>query len=198
MNQPTTEHGGPAPDKDVVALLMAQHGRIRDLFDEVEATSGDARRDAFGRLVHMLAVHETAEEEVVHPFAKRTAEGGESIVAERLEEERKAKEALASLEEMDPDDEKFQPALLELRMDVEQHARAEERYEFAQLRRLSDPSTLATLAKSVKVAEATAPTHPRPGVETGAKNAALGPFAAIKDRVKDAMRGSGSQGSSSG
>ncbi|WP_369199769.1 hemerythrin domain-containing protein [Streptomyces sp. PU-14G] len=196
MNQPTTAHGGPDPDQDVVALLMAQHGQIRNLFDEVEATSGEARRDAFGRLVRMLAVHETAEEEVVHPLAKRTAEGGENIVAERLEEERQAKEALASLEEMDPEDEKFLPALLRLRMDVEQHARAEERYEFAQLRRNTEPSQLATLAKSVKAAEATAPTHPRPGVESGAKNAALGPFAAIKDRVKDAMRGSGSRSSS--
>ncbi|MDI6413509.1 hemerythrin domain-containing protein [Streptomyces albus] len=188
MNQPTTAHGGPDPDQDVVALLMAQHGQIRNLFDEVESTSGDARRDAFGRLVRMLAVHETAEEEVVHPFAKRTAEGGESIVAERLEEERKAKETLASLEEMDPDDEKFLPALRALRGDVMEHARAEERYEFAQLRRRAEPSQLAAMAKSLKAAEATAPTHPHPGVESGAKNVALGPFAAIKDRVKDALR----------
>ncbi|MDG9688485.1 hemerythrin domain-containing protein, partial [Streptomyces sp. DH18] len=36
----------PADDEDVVALLMRQHGEIRNLFDEVEHSSGDARRDA--------------------------------------------------------------------------------------------------------------------------------------------------------
>ncbi|MET7443578.1 hemerythrin domain-containing protein, partial [Streptomyces sp. NPDC005568] len=60
-----------APGDDVVALLMRQHGDIRNLFDEVEASSGDARQDAFRRLVRLLAVHETAEEEVVHPFVRR-------------------------------------------------------------------------------------------------------------------------------
>ena len=61
-----------AEDNDVVALLMRQHGDIRNLFDEVEAGSGEERRDAFRRLVRLLAVHETAEEEVVHPFAQRS------------------------------------------------------------------------------------------------------------------------------
>lgn len=194
MNQPTTARGGPEPDQDVVALLTAQHGEIRNLFDEVEATDGDARRDAFGRLVRLLAVHETAEEEVIHPFAKRTAEGGKDIVADRLEEEREAKETLASLEQMDPEDERFLPALRAFRMDVMEHARAEERYEFTQLRRKAEPAQLAAMAKSLKLAEATAPTRPHPGVESGAKNVALGPFAAVKDRVKDALKGKGEDG----
>ena len=172
-----------------MALLMQQHGEIRNLFDEVESSKGDDRRDAFRRLVHMLAVHETAEEEVVHPFARRTAEGGEQLVADRLEEERKAKEALAHLETLDVEDPAFLPALLMLRSDVMEHARAEERYEFAQLRRLGDPGKLAKMAKAVKAAEAVAPTHPHPGTETAAENAAVGPIAAIMDRVRDAVRG---------
>lgn len=186
---PNTPHRAPDPEHDVVALLMQQHGEIRNLFDEVESSKGDDRRDAFRRLVHMLAVHETAEEEVVHPFARRTAEGGEQLVADRLEEERKAKEALAHLETLDVEDPAFLPALLMLRSDVMEHARAEERYEFAQLRRLGDPGKLAKMAKAVKAAEAVAPTHPHPGTETAAENAAVGPIAAIMDRVRDAVRG---------
>lgn len=65
-----------AMDTDLVALLVRQHGDIRNLFDEVEASTGEARRDAFRRLVRLLAVHETAEEEVVHPFARRALPGG--------------------------------------------------------------------------------------------------------------------------
>jgi hemerythrin superfamily protein len=185
---PATPLGAPDPEKDVVALLIQQHGEIRNLFDEVEKTKGDDRRDAFHRLVRMLAVHETAEEQIVHPVARRAAEGGEQVVADRLEEERKAKEALSRLESMDVEDSAFLPALVELRMDVMKHARAEERYEFTHLRRMNDPKKLASMAKALKAAEAGAPTHPHPGTETAARNAAVGPFASIMDRVRDAIR----------
>ena len=73
MSELRTPHAGDdkAEDDDVVALLMRQHGDIRNLFDEVEATGGEERRDAFRRPVRLPAVHETAEEEVVHPFARK-------------------------------------------------------------------------------------------------------------------------------
>ncbi|MFF9034481.1 hemerythrin domain-containing protein [Streptomyces sp. NPDC014892] len=177
-----------AADNDVVALLMRQHGDIRNLFDEVEASSGEERRDAFRRLVRLLAVHETAEEEVVHPFAQRSLPGGEKVVEERLAEERAAKETLAALDDVDTDDPKFMPMLLKLRRDVQEHARAEERYEFTHIRRSADAAKLASMAKAVKAAEAVAPTRPHPGVESGAANVMLGPVAALMDRTKDAVR----------
>ncbi|WP_030606643.1 hemerythrin domain-containing protein [Streptomyces sclerotialus] len=189
MVSPTTAPTpAPAPEQDVVALLMGQHGEIRNLFDEVEQTTGDARRDAFRRLVRLLAVHETAEEEVVHPYVKSAVDGGADIVADRLAEENAAKEALSELDGMDPEDSAFLPRLLELRTAVTEHARAEERYEFAQLRRLNDAGRLAAMAKAVKAAEATAPTHPHPGTETAAKNLVAGPVAAVMDRARDAIR----------
>ncbi|MEV6175981.1 hemerythrin domain-containing protein [Streptomyces sp. NPDC052015] len=177
-----------AADIDVVALLMRQHGDIRNLFDEVEQSEGEERRDAFHRLVRLLAVHETAEEEVVHPFARRALPGGEQVVEDRLAEERAAKETLAALDEMDTDDPEFLPRLRALRADVQEHARAEERYEFTHIRRSTDVTDLASMAKAVKAAEAIAPTRPHPGVESGAANVALGPVAALMDRTKDAVR----------
>ncbi|URN13679.1 hemerythrin domain-containing protein [Streptomyces radiopugnans] len=187
--QETTDisgHGGNG--ESAVALLMRQHGEIRNLFDEVEATEGDARRDAFHRLVRLLAVHETAEEEVVHPYARRNIDGGESVVEERLEEEKKAKEVLKDLEDMDPDSPEFMPRLEALRHDVEAHARAEERYEFIHIARETEPERLRTMARALKAAEATAPTRPHPGVETAAENLAVGPLAAVADRARDAVR----------
>ncbi|MEU5397264.1 hemerythrin domain-containing protein [Streptomyces tibetensis] len=177
-----------AADNDVVALLMRQHGDIRNLFDEVEQSRGEERRDAFRRLARLLAVHETAEEEVVHPFARRALPGGEQVVEDRLAEERAAKETLAALDELDTDDPKFMLQLMKLRKDVQEHARAEERYEFTHIRRSTDADGLATLAKAVKAAEAMAPTRPHPGVESAKANVALGPVAALVDRTKDAVR----------
>jgi hemerythrin superfamily protein len=178
----------PARERDVIALLMAEHGEIRNLFDEVESTSGDRRRDAFERLVRLLAAHETAEEQVVHPFVRRTVVGGAAIVDERLQEEREAKEVLSRLEAMDPEDPKFLPELLGLRASVMAHARAEERYEFTHLRRMNSDARLEAMARSVRAAQMLAPTHPHPGVESAAANYFIGPFAALADRARDALR----------
>ncbi len=190
MSELKTPHAGDdhAPDTDVVSLLMRQHGDIRNLFDEVEATKGEERRAAFRRLVRLLAVHETAEEEVVHPFARRCLPGGRRVVEDRLAEEKAAKETLAALDDLDTDDPTFMPQLLKLRKDVQEHARAEERYEFTHIRRSTDITELASMAKAVKAAEAMAPTRPHPGVESAAANMTLGPVVALMDRTKDAVR----------
>ncbi|CAM5327997.1 hypothetical protein SALBM135S_09403 [Streptomyces alboniger] len=190
MTELQTPHAGDdkAPDTDVVSLLMRQHGDIRNLFDEVEAATGEERREAFRRLVRLLAVHETAEEEVVHPFSRHALKGGEKVVEDRLAEEKAAKETLAELDDFDTEDPKFMPQLLMLRKDVQEHARAEERYEFTHIRRSTDSASLAAMARAVKAAEAMAPTRPHPGVESAAANMALGPVAALMDRTKDAVR----------
>jgi hemerythrin superfamily protein len=181
---------GEVANGDVVDMLIAQHGLIRDLFAEVKSTEGKSREEAFHRLRHLLAVHETAEEELVHPTARRALDGGnEGLVDDRLAEENEAKQALSRLEELPAGDPQFLELLDELRIAVLAHARSEERYEFMKLREKLDPATLKGMAASVKAAEAVAPTHPHPGVESTAANLAAGPFAAVVDRVKDAIRG---------
>jgi hypothetical protein len=179
---------GPQVMHDVVDLLLHQHSQIRDLFDEVENTLGERRKDAFERLVRLLAVHETAEEEIIHPLARRSLPGGEEIVDDRLEEERKAKEKLARLENLGIDSPRFLPELDELRIAVLTHARSEERYEFHRLRAELGDTQRRRLAVAVKLAESVAPTHPHPGVETATENILLGPAAAVFDRVRDAIR----------
>jgi hemerythrin superfamily protein len=176
------------PTADVVDLLVHQHSQIRDLFDEVENSLGDARRNAFDRLVRLLAVHETAEEEIIHPMARQALPGGEEIADDRLAEERAAKEKLTRLESMDPDSLAFLTELDELRIAVLTHARAEERYEFHRIRAELSDTQRRGLAAAVKIAEAIAPTHPHPGVETATENLLAGPAAAIADRVRDLIR----------
>ncbi|MEU8125452.1 hemerythrin domain-containing protein [Spirillospora sp. NPDC049024] len=173
--------------EDVVDLLRAQHGRIRDLFDEVMDSEGKERRKAFQQLVKLLAVHETAEEEIIHPMARRLP-GGDGIVDDRLAEEREAKELLSELDGMDIEDPRFLKSLDKLRIDVLTHARAEERYEFDRLKDQFSPAQLKGFAAAVRAAEATAPTHPHPGVESATKNMLAGPMASVADRVRDLIR----------
>nr|WP_236667296.1 MULTISPECIES: hemerythrin domain-containing protein [unclassified Nonomuraea] len=173
---------------DVIVLLQAQHGMIRDLFDEVERAPAERRGEAFGRLVRLLAVHETAEEEIVHPYARGRIDGGDAVVDDRLAEENEAKELLSRLDEDGPDAADFLERLLVLRGAVEAHARSEERYEFLQLRAHTTEAERRSMAAGVKAAEAMAPTHPHPGTESATKNVLVGTPMAMMDRVRDVIR----------
>ncbi|GAA5058593.1 hemerythrin superfamily protein [Thermocatellispora tengchongensis] len=175
-------------ENDVVDLLLRQHGMIRDMFDEVERAPASARAEAFQRLVRLLAVHETAEEEIVHPYARSKLDGGHDIIQDRLEEEHEAKQLLSQMDQAGTDAPDFMDNLEKLRTAVLEHARSEERYEFGRLRELTTDAERRAMAAGVKAAEAMAPTHPHPGVESATKNILLGPPAAIIDRTRDVIR----------
>jgi len=175
-------------ENDVIELLIAQHGMIRDLFDEVEQAPPAKRGEAFTRLVRLLAVHETAEEEIVHPYARATLDGGDGIVDDRLAEENEAKQLLQHMDKAGPDAPDFTDNLLALRAAVEAHARSEERYEFAKLRAETSVAQRRALAAGVKAAEALAPTHPHPGTESATKNVLMGTPVAMMDRARDVIR----------
>ncbi|WP_262380171.1 hemerythrin domain-containing protein [Nonomuraea sp. PA05] len=175
-------------ETDVIDLLLAQHAMIRDLFDEVEQAPAGQREEAFTRLVRMLAVHETAEEEIVHPYARHKIDGGDGVVDDRLAEENEAKELLMRMDQAGPDAPGFTQNLLMLRAAVEAHARSEERYEFTQLRGHTTEAERRAMAVGVKAAEAMAPTHPHPGTESATKNVLVGTPVAMMDRIRDVIR----------
>jgi hemerythrin superfamily protein len=188
----TTSVGRPAttgPADDVVDLLLAQHARIEELFLLVSGSTGDTRRDAFDDLVHLLAVHETAEEELIHPLVRTLpGAGGDALVDDRLAEERQAKETLTVLIDEGVDADGFETGILLLREAVLEHARHEERYEFTQLRQHVQPQRLRKLATAFAAAEAVAPPRPHPGAASAKANVAAGPILAVADRVRDAVR----------
>jgi hemerythrin superfamily protein len=175
------------PETDAVELLIHQHEEIRRLFQEVDKKKGAARTEAFERLCRFLAVHETAEEEVVHPVARRSLDNGDKVIDARLEEENEAKKMLQALEKMGPSAQGFDVLFAEFRTAVLEHAEHEESEEFPELRTHSE-AELKVMSAAIKAAEAIAPTHPHPGVETSTKNVLVGPFAAMADRTKDVVR----------
>lgn len=179
----------PEEAADLIDLLLGQHQLIRELFVEVQSCAGERRREAFDRLVRLLAVHETAEEVIVHPLARRNVEGGEEIVEDRLEEEREAKEVLSHLESMDLDSDEFEAEFADLRASVLKHAHHEEVYEFRYLRAAHEPGQLRKLVRRFRIAEVAAPTHPHPGTESATENLLAGPVLAVFDRAKDMIRG---------
>ncbi|MDF2695694.1 MAG: hemerythrin [Labilithrix sp.] len=175
--------------QDVISFLKQQHQEIKGLLSTVSSTKGEPRSDAFYELRRMLAVHETAEEEVVHPAARRALPDGEAIIEARLREENAAKKALAELEKLDIDSSEFEAKFEALAEDVIAHAEAEEREEFARLAIQLEPDRLDQMRRAVELAESVAPTRPHAGVESQAANLFVGPFAAMIDRARDAVIG---------
>jgi len=176
-------------DEDVIDLLQRQHREIRKLFTALETAEGEPRRDLFRDLVRLLAVHETAEELVVHPEIRHLEKTAVAVVEARLGEEHRSKEVLTTLQKIGPDADGFDKLLAQLRDDVLAHAKREEQEEFPLLRTHRPPERLRAMAATVQVAEALAPTRPHAGVESAKANLLLGPPAAIMDRARDLIRG---------
>ncbi|HZA11878.1 hemerythrin domain-containing protein [Mycobacterium sp.] len=175
--------------QDVVEFLIAQHNLIKDMFDEVlYASDPKAREKAFIDLRQLLAVHETAEEMVVHPRARAEQAAGDEVVDARPREEHQAKEQLAKIENLDVASQEFIDALKALREAVIDHAQHEENEEFNKLERELDPGQLRRMTDAVRAAESISPTRPHPGVESATANFAVGPFASMLDRARDVLQ----------
>jgi hemerythrin superfamily protein len=173
---------------DAVRIVKDQHEQIRDLFRSV-LTTGSGRDEPFEALVRLLAVHETAEEMVIYPVVEKEGDDGARIVAARRAEEDEAKKSLADIEKLDRDSTEFETSVATLRSSVEAHADAEEREVLPVLEQVKDADALARMARAFKVAETMAPTHPHKAApESAVGNAVVGPFVALVDRARDAIR----------
>ncbi|MBE1603365.1 hemerythrin domain-containing protein [Actinopolymorpha pittospori] len=176
-------------DQDVIELLLVQHEQIRALITQVRTETGDVKRESFEDLLRLLAVHETAEEEVVHPTARRKIANGERVVDARLNEESQAKDELSELYDLGVDHSEFDTRFAALADAVEKHASHEESEEFPGLRRELPADDLQKMAGAVRAAEAVAPTRPHPAAgESAVAQMLLGPPVAVFDRVRDAFR----------
>ena len=170
----------------VTEFLRRQHGEVRSMFAEMETAQGETRTQLFDCLRAFLAVHETAEEEVVHPAARKA--GGEAIVEARLAEEDEAKKELSELEKIGPDGQGFAQKFSAFKDAVDKHATAEEQELFPILDSKLDAETREAMTKKLQVAEKLAPTHPHPHApESAVGNMVLGPFVAMVDKVRDAI-----------
>ncbi|MEU0112634.1 hemerythrin domain-containing protein [Streptomyces bobili] len=172
--------------ENVVDVLTRQHRQIKLAFLQA-ALPGPQRRRNFDRLMRLLSVHEAAEEAHVHPVARRVLRQGRELAANRLREEKEAKQLLINLRRTGPHATGYLRRLNEVRRAVTRHAAREEREEFRALRRVLSPTRLRILGAEVKLAHAYAPTRPHRWVNSEAQNKLAAPFLGPFDRALDAV-----------
>jgi hemerythrin superfamily protein len=171
----------------IIEALRSDHDEVRAMFGRLEQASGKRRKELFQQLLSELVRHEVAEEEILRPVSKRDA--GEAIANARIKEESQAEELLKEMEKLDTSSEEFSSKLAKLRREVESHAEAEESKEFPRVQEKETPERLQQLGKAYETAKKAAPTRPHPSTpNTPAANMLIGPFAAVIDRARDAMR----------
>ena len=175
------------PEGDVIRILLEQHARVHELFDDISSAEGEHKKHAFDELRSLLAVHETAEEMVLRPVSRGAA--GVEVADARNEEESEANKVLKVLEGMDVESADFDAKLQAFQKAVSDHAAKEETEEFPSILQKCDEKQRQTMGKAVKAAEKVAPTHPHPSAagSTTAQYAA-GPFASLVDRTRDAIK----------
>jgi hemerythrin superfamily protein len=173
--------------QQIIDALRHDHDEVRELFRRVETASGEKRQELFQQLVSELVRHEIAEEEILRPVSKRDA--GEAIADARLKEESQAEELLKEMEKLDTSSAEFDSKLAKLRRDVERHAEAEETKEFPRVADKETRERLEQMGQAYEAMKKAAPTRPHPSTpNTPVANMLAGPFAAVADRARDAVR----------
>lgn len=124
---------------DVINLLKADHKKVKDLFTEFEGlkgkkNSGAKKEEIVKQICQELTIHALAEEAIVYPAA-REAIKDEELMDEADVEHAGAKELIAQLQTMSPDESHYDAKVTVLREYIEHHVKEEEGEMFPKLRK---------------------------------------------------------------
>jgi hemerythrin-like domain-containing protein len=112
---------------DAIAMLKADHQRVRDLFAQYEATRDpSAKRNVAEHVFIELETHAQLEENVFYPAVNDETDEGPALVKESLHEHETVKHLIQELRSMAQDTEEFDAKFQELIQRVEHHVEEEE------------------------------------------------------------------------
>lgn len=183
--QSVEQLGGP---QSVFVRQRADHARLDELLDRIEATSGDEQDAAITAMCRLVFPHAFAEEAVLWPALRRTLPDGEALTLEVEKEHQEINELIAAVDRSrrgDPGrDQLITRAISLLREDV----RDEEDELFPRLQAALDGPQLRRLGLAWAVVRRIAPTRPHPVVARRPPGNVLSalPLAAL-DRSRDAL-----------
>ena len=132
---------------DAIALLKADHDKVKKLLSELETTTErgvKTRSELFATIKGELTVHEIIEEEIFYPELKAHPKA-EDIVLEGFQEHHVVDLLMGELESLDVSDETWGPKALVMKENIEHHIEEEEGEMFKQARSVFDEGELADL-----------------------------------------------------
>ncbi len=127
---PTTpSKGDHSQQHDAIALLMADHKKVKKLFadfDKLKDEGGDDEKAALvEQICNELKIHTTLEEEIFYPAVRKAIEDSD-LMDEALVEHAGAKELIAQLEDASPEDDLYSAKVTVLGEQIDHHVKEEE------------------------------------------------------------------------
>ncbi len=123
----------PAGPQNAVQLLTADHREVKALFQQYKKLAdGDAegsdRRALAETICDMLTVHATIEEEIFYPAARAalSEDEDEDLLDEAEVEHASAKDLIAQIKDMEPDDDLYDAKVTVLGEFIDHHVKEEE------------------------------------------------------------------------
>ncbi len=153
------------PTQDVTAVIAPQHEHVKVLLERVRQASGQERAEAFRTLRLTLALHETAEEQAIHPQAQRQLGASDRAATDRVAEEQTAAQTIGELELLDVDSDQFNATFGHLASSVVEHATAEETEEWPALRQISDVTVINGMIEQMQAVTRLAEDQAAPGID---------------------------------
>lgn len=124
---------------DAIALLTADHRAVKKLYKKYQSLMEDEadaaeRGEIAKQICTALTAHATAEEEIFYP-AVREAIKDEDLMDEADIEHASAKDLIAQIQSMNPDDAKYDARVIVLCEYIEHHVKEEENEMFPKARK---------------------------------------------------------------
>jgi hemerythrin superfamily protein len=171
---------------DATVLLQRDHAEVKKLFRQYEKLAdaeadGEERQALAMQICQMLTVHATIEEEIFYPAA-REAEVEEDLLDEAEVEHASAKDLIAQIQSMSPDDELYDAKVTVLGEYIQHHVVEEHTEMFPRCRR-ADMDLVALRgeleARKMSVLPATA----QDGARKGTGDGSPGLLAKLSDKL---------------
>jgi hypothetical protein len=129
VRSPYPEFAMASKNKDAIALLKADHEAVEALFTQYEQLTdgGNSERKLMlaRQICAELAVHMQIEEEIFYPAARRALDDDPDVFDEAVVEHASARELIAQLVEMEPDESLFDAKIRVLGEYIRHHVQEE-------------------------------------------------------------------------
>lgn len=117
--------------QDAVQILIADHKKVSQMFDEFEKTKDklddEEKQSLVKRACDELAIHAQVEEEIFYPALREALKDGDGELIDEAEVEHSSvKHLIAELESMQPDDELYDAKFTVMGEYVKHHVKEEQ------------------------------------------------------------------------
>jgi hemerythrin superfamily protein len=125
--------------QDAITLLESQHREVEEMFKKYENLTDRAKaskKKIADQICAALTMHTQIEEEIFYPATREASKETEDMVDEAVVEHASAKDLIAQILDMDPEDDLYDAKVKVLSEMIDHHVEEEEQEMFPKVREL--------------------------------------------------------------